>query len=179
VYRKHSKGVNEPRVWEGTVRMLLGKMVISEQNLTDSSLLPLSLLPSLPLLNYHLLPTDLFSNYNVWGAIIGSGDSKVQEILFPWLAHSLVGAEPWNRNPYTLSVIIKVWIQIRIGRWLFLNSKKTWSRSPKISNSCSSPSVLLCCSNVESRSVVILILLKRLLQMFRYLKLSNYSILLL
>lgn len=59
------------------------------------------------------------------------------------------------------------------------NSKKTQSRSPKISNSCSSSSVLLCCSNVESRRVVTLILLKGHLQMFRYLKLSNYSILLL
>lgn len=36
-----------------------------EQNFADGSLVPLSLMPSLPLFYYYLLPTDLFSTYNV------------------------------------------------------------------------------------------------------------------
>lgn len=61
----YSKGVNESTTVGGYSYGAPGQHVMFEQSFEDSSLLPLGLLPSLPLLYYHLFSTDLVSNYNV------------------------------------------------------------------------------------------------------------------
>lgn len=135
-----------------------------DQSLEESSLHALSLLPSLPWLYYHLIPTDLFSSYNVCSTKIGPGDSKPPGEIVSVTSSQSSRSRATKQTTLGIKCYNQGVATSELESGCFWTLRKIRSRSPKISNTCS---VLICCSNVESRRVVILIILKRLLQMFR------------